>query len=759
MAGSFHRRVRFSLWLGLRGLMPAVICLGFAAVGLWVGEHPPDGLRADASFGEVPGLTPTPHPPVPSSLERAWFVPAQSLPPTDAERALVDGIAQIGAGAFDAALKLLADPRLATSPVAAWAAYYTGVAHLRAGRPAEAARALDTFAGAPALSVTSELGGRALSEAAEAAGDLPRSLAALAPLADRPTAFPDEVLKRLAEVASKAGEGGRARAAWLRLYYDHPLSPHAALAEPIAAEARAAAGAARAEVFARDLARAEALYAARQYADARTAFERLLPDAKDDTRELVELRLAACDHAAKRYKAVLLRLEPWLQRASRQAEARYYHLAALRGLGRHSDFISRVRALVADAPDSPWSEEALNSLGTHHILANDDAAAAEAFKQIVERFPAGRHAPRAAWKYGWWQYKLGELAVAAEVFERAAMHAPRSDYRPAWLYWAGRAREALGHSAEAQARYQVAVTDYGGSYYGRMASERLPEAASTARHPNGPPPAPSDAGDSAFPVGVEATLHAAGAGSPQDDTPPASPPLPNREIIERLIVLGLWSEAALEIEHAQRTWGNSPPLQATLAYVFARQGDLRRGINTMKRAYPQYLTEGNALPREIIEVLFPVAYWDLIRKHARARNLDPHLVAALIAQESTFDRDARSAANAWGLMQILPSTGRRLARLEGIRRFTTASLRDPETNLRLGTRYLASLLKRFGDDHLALAGYNAGESRVVRWRAERPGLAKDEFIDDIPFPETQNYVKRILGTAADYRALYPLDEK
>jgi soluble lytic murein transglycosylase len=105
-------------------------------------------------------------------------------------------------------------------------------------------------------------------------------------------------------------------------------------------------------------------------------------------------------------------------------------------------------------------------------------------------------------------------------------------------------------------------------------------------------------------------------------------------------------------------------------------------------------------------------------------------------------------------MQLVPATGRRLARSLGIRSFTTGSLTNPETNIRLGTLYFSRLVEQFGGTYYALASYNAGESRIVRWKAERPGLDEDEFIDDIPFPETQNYVKRILGTAEDYRILY-----
>ena len=116
--------------------------------------------------------------------------------------------------------------------------------------------------------------------------------------------------------------------------------------------------------------------------------------------------------------------------------------------------------------------------------------------------------------------------------------------------------------------------------------------------------------------------------------------------------------------------------------------------------------------------------------------------------------DVRSSANAWGLMQIIPGTGRRFASKLGIRPFRTSRLTEPETNVRIGMKYFADLLDEFGDAAPSLASYNAGEHRVRVWLAERPDLMADEFVDDIPFPETQNYVKRIVGTTEDYRLLY-----
>jgi soluble lytic murein transglycosylase len=240
---------------------------------------------------------------------------------------------------------------------------------------------------------------------------------------------------------------------------------------------------------------------------------------------------------------------------------------------------------------------------------------------------------------------------------------------------------------------------------------------------------------------------------PQATPDPGLPP--THDLIRQLIAMDMYDDAMNELQYAQRTWGDSPAIQATIGLVYSKTGELRRGINAMKRAYPQYLAAGGEqLPVEMLRVLFPVAYFDLIKKHAAERGLDPYLVSALMAQESTFDAAIKSSANAVGLMQVLPSTGRRLAKRVGVKHYRNALLVDPDTNIRLGTELFSTLVNRFGGVHLALASYNAGESVVARWVAERPGITKEEFIDDIPYPETQGYVRKIIGTADDYRRLY-----
>jgi soluble lytic murein transglycosylase len=546
--------------------------------------------------------------------------------------------------------------------------------------------------------------------------------------------FPERVWLRLGRLSPDAAERRRALT---RVYYDFPLTQEAEYAATDMASLTSIRAWSGDGSFADDLARAERLYVAKRYADARKAFEALKTGAPAAERRQIDLRLAQNDVYLKRFPQALAALTAYLKtprlEVRERSEAEYFYLSALRGAGRTAEYLRRVRQFAESDGDPAFIEEALNDLGTHHILEDEDEEAAEVFAEMYRRFPIGARADRAAWRAGWWAYKAGEHAETARVFSTAAQAMPRSDYRPTWLYWAARSRAQLGDLEGAAAGYRQVIASYRNSYYGRLAQpalEKLPDAVRASA------PGPTLTRE----LSVLVT--------------PGAPPA-NADLVRALIAAGLYSDAVSELRRVQRDAGTSPVIEATIAYALNRQGLLRPGITAMRRAYPQFMAAGGeALPQPILGVIFPIEYWDLISTYATARRLDPFLMAALIAQESTFDAGIRSSANAWGLMQILPSTGRRYARTLDIRSFSTARLTDPEVNIRIGMAYFADLMDMFGNPGPALAAYNAGEHRVVRWIDERPGFERDEFVDDIPFPETQNYVKRVLGTAEDYRRLY-----
>jgi soluble lytic murein transglycosylase len=520
---------------------------------------------------------------------------------------------------------------------------------------------------------------------------------------------------------------------WSSVYFDYPLSEQADEATSMLTKVAPESMTPTTDTLGREFARADQLFDAKRYTAARKAFAAIRGVSTSDDRDRADLRVAECDvllkHTAPAIEALkALQAKP----TTRATETRYYYLSAVRDLGRQDDYVVLANQFVDTNPGDPLAEATLYDLATHFTRQDDDARAAATYAELYRRFPAGAHADRAAWKAGWWAFRNGDYATTIQTFTSAATTFRHADYRPGWMYWTGRANARLNDREAAIASFRLVIRDYRNTYYGREAKREL-----EALHV----PVENVVVDTARPDPVAAIIPG---------------PMPaNATLIRALLSAGLYDDAIGELRLVQRDIGTSPLLDATMAYALNRRGDLRPGIQTMRRAYPEFLAQGGeALPTDILAVIFPVAYWDLIRKYSDAHKLDPYIVAALIAQESTFEAGVKSAANAWGLMQILPSTGREYARKLGIAPFRTARLTEPEVNIRIGTAFFADLMDHLGDLSLALAAYNAGEDRAAHWQAARHGVDRDEFIDDIPYPETQNYVKRIIGTAEDYRLLY-----
>ena len=686
--------------------------------------------RPDHSAHTQGPLTPTAHAALPDNSSDLWLVPAEGSAGRGFAQyePLAHAVKQYQAGEYTAAAQLASRPALASTPLAGYATYYTGLAQLRQQQTAAARQTLQRLLATRPAGHLGVAVAMAAGEAAEAATDHAAALGIYEKLAADKLAVNDQVLARLGRSALALGDRRKAAQAFVRLYFEFPLTAAGASA---GTHLDALKDQVARSGYDADLGRGQVLFGARRYEEAKAAFAAVRAHVSGDNRELADLRVAESNFHLKNYAAARDGLRPYLQKASRLAEARFFYLSAIRELGDHAQYIALTRALVADFPDSSWSEEALNNLGTHYILANDDEQAAQTFRELFAKFPTGTRAERAAWKYGWWAYKARNYPETIRVFESAAANFARSDYRPSYLYWAARAHARNRNASEGTTRMRLVYADYANSYYGRLAERHLKHVGALPK-----------AGTTAVP-----------AAQPAAPPPPA---LPNDATIRLLLAIGLYDEAIEELRYGQRTSGTSAAIDATIAWAYHRKGELRRGISLMRRAYPQFLTAGgrHQLPAEMLQVIFPLTYWNSIRREATARGLDPYVMAALIAQESTFEPKARSVANAWGLMQVVPDTGRRIARQLGIRNFRTEHLTNPETNIRIGMQYFSRLVQQFGGTYYALASYNAGENRVVRWKAAKPGLDEDEFIDDIPFPETQNYVKRILGTAEDYRALY-----
>lgn len=665
-----------------------------------------------------------------------WIVPAAGSPGANSD--LARAIAAIEDDRPEDALRVL--PALTGDPVlGGFALLYKGRAELALDRhDAAAATALELIATDPRGQLGEDAGWLAI-EAADEQEDWETVLrVAQALTADPYLQHPGRANLRLGLAAARRGATDRAVEALQRVRYDYPLT---AEAREASAELTKLLGPrmTNREHFDRELNRAMVLFERGRFSEARDGFSGIQALATGEAKDLIELRLAVCDFQLGRVPEARTALNDYVhdnESPARVPEARFYFLSAQRVLREHADYIRRVGEFVEMYPDSPFAAQALDELGTHYILTDDDALAAATFLDLYERYPSSPEAARAAWKSGWWDYKQGEYSRAIRTFESAFETFATSNYRPSWLYWAARSHLHLGEREAAEAAFARVIDFYRNSYYGREAARELEGLRASTLPAPGLPVAPASRT-------IPATVV------------PGDPP-PQADLIRRMLEVGLYDDAVLELRRQQRAGGASPILDATIAWALGQTGELRPSINTMRRAYPEFMAAGGeALPVEVRQAIFPYSHWDLIRTQANAHDLDPYMVLALIAQESTFQEDVRSPADAYGLMQIIPGTGRRMARTLGISSFNTSMLVQPEINVRMGMRYFSELLAEFGDPAPALASYNAGEHRVRVWLAERRGMARDEFVDDIPFPETQNYVKRILGTAEDYRVLYP----
>jgi soluble lytic murein transglycosylase len=405
---------------------------------------------------------------------------------------------------------------------------------------------------------------------------------------------------------------------------------------------------------------------------------------------------------------------------------------------RNKDDASAQQALVAQMqqrfPDSPWLAEALYTSGNMYLLRKDYPQAIAYYGDLANRFPNHRYAPSSHWKAAWLNYRLGNYSEAAVLFDKQIALFPAGKEIPAALYWRGRLYSDQEHEpGMAAAYYQALSRVFEHYYYAQIARERLAELGQVS---------PAE-------VAMLANLHREEIPALTDDVPEDD----EHVIKARLLAnagLNEYIPAEIDAADGSQQWGAFAE-----AEIYSSDGEIFRAMRVLKRALPFYTSAPiDTLPLSYWKILFPQQYWSAIEENAAKNGLDPYMVASLIRQESEFNPGAISSANAWGLMQLLPSVGRSMAREEGIRHFNDIELFNPETNIRLGTRYLKEMLNRFdGQPAYAFAAYNAGDSRVTDWQSIGKYHGMDEFVESIPFTETRDYVQAILRNESIYRQL------
>jgi soluble lytic murein transglycosylase len=355
----------------------------------------------------------------------------------------------------------------------------------------------------------------------------------------------------------------------------------------------------------------------------------------------------------------------------------------------------------------------------------DLGGAMDYYRETVSMAPAQNRAGLARMRWGQAHLTRGEYQEAAAVYEGYLEAFPNGRRWQEAAYWAARSHSSTGDAERADELLSTILNGSPLSYYAVLAAEQRGEA---------------------YVPRLSSAVTATGVSA---DT--AS------WIREGLRELDLAREAGMvrgasAMSRALRFRSDATDEELLIVgEELNRRGLTVDGINVGW----ELSRRGRAWDERLLKIVYPYPYRAQLEAVAEERGLDPYLLAGLIRQESAFWTTARSRANALGLMQVVPATGRALARALGPPGLTEAMLFIPEVNIHLGTAFLSDLMDRFTDGlPVVLSGYNAGPTRATRWR-QMPEVADlQRFTERIPFEETRGYVKSVVHFRALYAWLY-----
>jgi soluble lytic murein transglycosylase len=648
----------------------------------------------------------------------------------DLRERFIAGVAAHKAGDWSASAKEFSDPEWAGTPLEDYALLFLAESRLRLG-DAAAARALASQAvdRTPESGLTPAALFRASGVLVEA-GDLAAAVALLRRVLARYPDHPEANRARysLGETLLAAGEQKEAAQVFSALWLQAPASfgdaaerqlkaladaglevPSPTPADRTARTERLLAGG----LLERARLEAEALVGEKTTADARERALRVLMNA---SRRLgrEDAALAAANDGlsvapAERRPAWLLELARLRQRRDRDA--------ALATLDR----------LVRDHPKSNDAPNALLLKAEILEAASRPADAEKVYVKLAADYPDEEEAATALWRLGWAAWFRGNHTETTARWAKLQTARAGHNLREAATYWLGRAWERRGDRDQAARQFAQLVRDVPRSYYGLLAAKRAPGATPAAA-----------AAPFAFPTDPLEAL--------QGDSRFAR--------AEALRAVGLRDYADEEMEELTRRSMGEPRRLYALSAAYVSDERYHMALRILRRSFLGAARAGAASPREFWEMFYPLGWREALTGAAGRASVDPFLVAAVVREESSFYPGARSRVGARGLMQLMPDTGRAVAQSRQIP-FPDANVLDqPETNLEIGTVFLAGLLKEFGDPRLAAAAYNAGPNRVREWWAGRRSDDLEVWVDQIPYNETRAFVKRVMLSWEEYRRVY-----
>ena len=429
----------------------------------------------------------------------------------------------------------------------------------------------------------------------------------------------------------------------------------------------------------------------------------------------------------------------------------YYLGRAYGRRGKYERAIVYMKKIQDLYPSSAYADDACYYLALYYEYSGSPKAAARTYLSLVQNYPNSPKVDDALFRAGLLSYKSNDFETAYAIFSLSKIKKIGNE-TPKCLFWWGKLAEKLNKTDAAAGIYNYLAERFDHTYPAYRAREKLSllgyEAPKEKLNLEGEPGINDE--DDFEDFLAEKTI-------PQDCQE-------NMDKYKLLVEIGIPEYAEQELSKILEAGGLSSQesAQITMGKILHRAGEFRTPIRISEGKVKNAVMAGNPdeVPPAFWELAYPKGFWTAVLKFSSENQVDPYLTLAVIREESRFNPKALSRSRAHGLMQIIPSTGKLIARDLGISPFNRKHMFNIETNIMMGTYYLKEMIDSFqGNIFLALAGYNGGSGRVKKWvnnwyNGDMKNLDIDEFIEYIPLLETRNYVQKVMGSYYEYKRLY-----
>lgn len=347
------------------------------------------------------------------------------------------------------------------------------------------------------------------------------------------------------------------------------------------------------------------------------------------------------------------------------------------------------------------------------------------YEEIINKYPEGKFAPEALWNLFWIKYKKGDYKAAEELAIKHLKNYKQAKSTPKMVFWLAKTALKLNKSQEAHNYFSKLAAKFPDNYYG-LRAQSIIDKKNDFWQTSSDNVIPQEKESIEFPISVS-----------QID-------IKDLKLINTILELGdtqIWLDADFNNNEIVESWFEYKKGNKSRSIVLARDTIDNMDIK------PPFISAA-------YQLAYPRYYVDEINIAGKKLNTDPYLIIALIREESYFNETAKSKTNASGLMQIMPSTSNyMLSKLSfDMKDFT--DLENPRMNLYIGCNYIKYLKDKFNNDLYVIAAYNGGEGSVVKWIKTYNTSDNDEFIENLPYEETKNYIKKVFRTYHLYKKIY-----